>query len=485
MLEVGFPSLDINKCCAATNQAVVPPDPELAVGPNHIISAVNIAFEIYNKAGQIVTPKTTFANLFTGVSGCNNLGELFDPNVLYDEEADRFFLGIDSGGTGYCAAVSATPNPTGTWYRYRFNTTASGGFFDYPHAGVGREAIFMGGNIFNCPTCGYRDSRVWAFHKWSMYNNGSVGVVERVMPGGTSTDTPQPANLHGYDQGTWPSSGPHYIIAETNYNGSTYTVYAWSDPFGSNGFFPTGTFNWTVATGNIAPLFPPITARQAGSSGRLQTNDWRPQDNEYRNGFLWTTSTITCNPGAGAVNCVRWAQINPANGSIVQAGILASNGDDRYFGDVAANHCNDMAVGYTKSNPSIFPSVFVAGRQGTDPLNSLQGETQLKAGEITYTAFDGSPFRWGDYTGMTSDPNGRDFWYLGQYSKNAGHPNARWGTFIGCYSVPSCQPPTAAPDSSASASDSPPPTLFEEGNQYSFVPYIAYDPILPCGYAPN
>jgi len=32
---------------------------------------------------------------------------------------------------------------------------------------------------------------------------------------------------------------------------------------------------------------------------------------------------------------VRWAQINPATASVVSAGVYASNGEYRFFGDLA------------------------------------------------------------------------------------------------------------------------------------------------------
>lgn len=477
LLETSFSGPDIRDCCATTSQGVVPPDPELAVGPDHLIAVVNVAFEIYNKQGQILQQNTTFSSLFGGISGCNSITKIFDPNVLYDESTNRFFLGIASTDGLYCAAVSATGNPVGTWYRYKFDVTTNGGFFDYPHAGIGRDAIYVGGNFFFCSTCAYRDSHVFALNKAAMYANAPAGVVERTVPGGNTTDTPQPANLHGFAQGTWPTSGPHYFITDTNFNGSTYTVYAWLSPFGANTFSAKGTFNLAAYTG-VNPVFPFATASQLGSGSRMQTNDWRPQDNEYRNGYLWTTSTITCNPGGGSATCVRWAQINPTNGSIVQAGVLGSGSTYRYFSDLAVNHCSDMAMGYTKSNTSAYPGIWVAGRQATDPPNTLQGETVMKAGETAYSAFDGSPYRWGDYTGFTSDPNGRDFWYLGQYSKNVTHPAAKWGTYIGCYAAVSCTVPANAGD----PNETLPPALLEGMDQHAFLPAVMTAPPLPCGY---
>jgi hypothetical protein len=162
--------------------------------------------------------------------------------------------------------------------------------------------------------------------------------------------------------------------------------------------------------------------------------------------------TVSCNPGGGTVNCIRWAQIDLSNANIGPAGLgtYGGGGQYRFFPDLAVNDCSDMAVGYTRSSSSSYPSIWVTGRENTDPNGVLQAEAQLKAGEIAYTAFDDSPRRWGDYTGMTIDPDGATFWYLGEYSKNTGNLNGRWGTYIGSFSYASCDgtpPPDLAYDS--------------------------------------
>ena len=68
------------------------------------------------------------------------------------------------------------------------------------------------------------------------------------------------------------------------------------------------------------------------------------------------------------------AEIDLAAASVIQAGVFGSDGDYRYFPDIAANQCGDAAVGYTKSNASIFPSVWATGRNNNDPLGSMQAE---------------------------------------------------------------------------------------------------------------
>jgi hypothetical protein len=450
---VNFDSIDYTECCGGGGN--VPPDPELAVGPNHIVAVVNVAFEIYDKNGNSLVAPTTFASFFSSNQNCSGV---FDPNALYDEQADRYIMGIDADGRYYCLAVSNTSNPTGSWSIYAFPTASGNEFFDYPHAGVGNDAIYMGANMFYCTfVCNFLNSRVWAFDKWAIYNQQSAAFVSKNL--GQSEDTPQPLNLHGWNQGTWPGSGPHYILTETNYDGASYSVFAWNTPFGANTLSTVGTFNLVTATGVSAGM--PLNVPQFGSSALLQANDYRPQDFEYRNGYAWTATTIACNPGGGTVNCVRWAQIDPAAAAVVDAGVYASNGEYRTFADLAVNHCDDMGIGYTKSSSSIYPSIWYTGRESGDPAGTLQAEVLLKSGQIPYTAFDGSPHRWGDYTEMTIGPDGLTFWYLGEYSKNTGTTNGRWGTHIGSFSFNGCTvdtQPTPTPANSPTPTNTPAPT---------------------------
>lgn len=406
----------------------VPPDPELAVGPSHAIAAVNSIFSIYSATnGALLSGPIEFDTFFNSV-GCSGT---FDPNALYDEETDRYFLGIDANnGTAYCFGASATSNPVGIWNVYAVTTATGGDFFDYPHAGVGEDAIFMGANVFL--SGGGVSPDVWAFDKSAMYAGGSVSFVKRTLSG----DTPQPMNAHGFAHGTWPKTGAHYFLTDHVFNGSTVGMWSWTDPLGANVLALTGTVNLNTASGVTAGF--PVDTPQSGG-GNLQGNDFRVQDAEYRNGTIWTAQTIACNPGAGTVNCIRWAEISPLGPEVRQAGTFASTGSYRSFADLAVNDCDDMTVGYTKSSSSIFPAIFFTGRLAGDGLGLVQTEAQLKAGEITYTAFDSVPRRWGDYTGATSDPDGIRTWYLGEYSKDTGTTQVRWGTRIGELST-SCVP---------------------------------------------
>lgn len=430
---VGFESLDYTDCCGGGGN--VPPDSELAVGPNHIIAVVNVAFEVYDKSGNVLSGPTTFSSFFAGTPGCSNTG-VFDPNVIYDEKEDRFILGIDGNGTDYCVAATAGSNPLGSWNRYGFVADINGNFFDYPHAGVGREAIYMGANMFGVSS--FAEGRVWAMDKAALYAGTPMAVVTH----STGQDgTLQPMNLHGFAQGTWPSSGPHYILSDGPFDGNNYGVWSWSDPFGANVLTKEGTVNLATATGYSAGF--PVDAPQLGSNRDLQGNDWRVQDAEYRNGNIWMSHTLACNPGGGTVNCIRWAQIDPTGPSVVDAGVLGTSGEYRTFPDLAVNDCDDMAIGYTKTSASTYASVYVSGRESGDASGTLQTESLVKAGEVPYTSFESSgAYRWGDYSGMTIDPDGQTFWYLGEYSKETG-AQTKWGDYVGSFSFPACGTPQA------------------------------------------
>lgn len=477
---VEFNAIDASDCCTDSGfSATVPPDVDMAAGPEHLIVVVNIAFEIYDKQGNSLTDgPVPFANFFDGTAGCTafdggGVAGVFDPDVLYDTVNDRFILGIDGNGTDFCVAATQTGDPLGGWNRYGFPTNINGAFFDFPHMGVGEEAIFMGSNQFGGALPFGFEGRVFAMDKVALYGGGPLAVVSRELAppgleGGNNVKldgTPQPAQQQ-------PVGTPFYIMSE-NFDGKVHSVYSWNDPFGADEWVLEGDVDLAAASGVPCEGFScfPISWPQKGSVEILAGNDFRGQETEYRNGMLWTTQTISCNPGKGTRNCVRWAQIDPtavepapdqtafpldaSTNGVLQANVFASDWGYRSFPSIAANNCDDMAVGYSyskapaNSGGTWFPSIFVNGRQSSDPAGTVGGERLLKKGKTAYSSFQdnggANPERWGDYTGMTLDPDGSTFWYAGQYAGGepavsviSGNDLANWGTYVGSFQFPGC-----------------------------------------------
>ncbi len=434
---VSFDSLDVTECCGGG--ASVPPDPHLAAGPNHLIAAVNVAFEVYDKSGTSLLGPTTFVSFFAPLAPCiAGPNGAFDPTVVYDEEADRWLIGVDGNGTHFCVAASTGSNPTGTWNLYMVPAQPIGGeFHDYPHMGVGDDYIVVGANQFGGAIPDSFEGRVWALDKAVMYAGGALSPVTASL--GLDGGTPQPLHLHGTAQGSWPGLGSEHYVATDYYDGCRTDIWRWNVPAA-----PTVVATLNLCTATSVSGGMPVNFPQMGGSA-MQANDWRMRGFEYRNGSGWIADSISCNPGSGTVDCVRWTEVDLTGPTpaLVQAGVYASNGSYRTFPDLAVNACGDMAIGYTRSSTSEYPGIWVTGRLNTDPAGTLGAEVLQKAGEVAYTAFDPVPRRWGDYTSMAIDPDGLTFWYLGQYSKNL-VGTTRWGTHVGAYSYASCVPAPAA-----------------------------------------
>ena len=144
-LGSGYPGFSIT---------AVPPDPNMAVGPNYIVQWVNNAFVVFDKQGrQVLAPVAD--STFWGSATCNQLGGFSDPIVQYDRMADRWFIsevGIPLlpgvlGQYAQCFAVSKTSDPTGAYYMWGYGFGSN--LNDYPKISVWPDGYYVTWNIFS------------------------------------------------------------------------------------------------------------------------------------------------------------------------------------------------------------------------------------------------------------------------------------------------------------------------------------------------
>jgi len=163
----------------------------------------------------------------------------------------------------------------------------------------------------------------------------------------------------------------------------------------------------------------------------------------YRNFGDHESLVVTHSVTAGSYTGIRWYEIRNPSGtpSVYQSGTYApADSKYRWMGSAAMDQKGDIAVGYSVSNGSLYPSVAVTGRLASDPLGTMtQGETLLKAGSGSQTSdlscdpTDCAP-RWGDYSSMSVDPSDDcTFWYTNEYLPSSG--NFNWTTWIGSFSL--------------------------------------------------
>src|SRR5437899_3503177 len=143
---------------------VNPPDPNGEVGRNNFVEMINLVYAVYDKAGNLLAGPTKIGDLWTGFAIPDCTDASGDPVVLYDKFEDRWLLsqfttsGLSDPTKPFwnCVAVSTTSDPTGTYFRYAFETTSDGVFYfpDYPKYGVWRNSYILTTREFG-PTVEY------------------------------------------------------------------------------------------------------------------------------------------------------------------------------------------------------------------------------------------------------------------------------------------------------------------------------------------
>ena len=112
------------------------------------------------------------------------------------------------------------------------------------------------------------------------------------------------------------------------------------------------------------------------------------------------------------------------------------------------DQAGDIALGYSLSSSSVFPSIAYTGRVPSDAQGTMESETMLLSGSGSQT---GGLSRWGDYTSMAIDPvDDCTFWYSNEYLSNTGSFN--WATRLASFRFPTCG--STSPDFTVAATPS-------------------------------
>ena len=118
--KIGIPAPIISFDGNSNLCGCTPPDPNGAVGPNHVVTMSNLHFQIFDKNGNSLFGPAANNTLWTGFGGDCQTDNAGDPVVIYDQLADRWLLTqfTASGPTYFeCVAVSQTSDPTGAYFR--------------------------------------------------------------------------------------------------------------------------------------------------------------------------------------------------------------------------------------------------------------------------------------------------------------------------------------------------------------------------------
>ena len=423
---IGFPGVNCN--CA-------PPDTNGEVGPNHYLQMVNTGFAVWNKSGGLVLTPRANNTVWSGFGGPCETQNDGDPIVLYDQLADRWLLSQFTASTPYneCVAVSTTGDPTGSYYRYAFQLSLND-FPDYPHLGVWPDGYYMSVNWFTAGAI-YGGPRPYVFDRAKMLQGLPATFQSTGSALGNSTAPILPADLDGATPP--PAGAPNYFVGF----GDPKRLYKfdvdWTTPANTTftNYANLDVANFTRLCSSTRNCIPqPSTTSKLDAIG--DRDMWRLA---YRNFGTHEAMVVnhTVDVGGGQAG-VRWYEIRNPGGtpSVFQQGSYAPDATNRWMGSVAMDGSGNIAVGYSASSSSVFPSLRYAGRLAGDPLGLLsQGEATLFAGLGSQT---GTGNRWGDYSDITVDPvDDCTFWFTSEYYPS-GVSQFNWRTRIGSFKFPSC-----------------------------------------------
>jgi len=428
----------------------VPPDPIIDVGPHHIIQMVNSVFAIFSKTGSLLAGPFAINSLWAGTAAPCATQNLGDPVVLYDHLADRWLVSQFASPSHVCIAVSRTGNPvTGGFFVYQFNV---GSFPDYFKLGVWPDAYYMAANFEEQVT-------VVAFNRAQMLNGNPGNFVQFNVAGlpGLGGNMMLPSDLDGPRPP--PAGSPNYFYRQVdgdNFGGADrIEIFEFRVNFANPALSTfTGPTNLPMAAFDsaVCGFFSFACVPQPGTTTRLDPiNEWPMWRLQYRNFGSHETlvGNFTVNVGADRAG-IRWFElhkVSEAAWTIFQQGTFAPDTAHRWIGSIAMDRDRNIALGYSISSATVFPSIHYTGRLSTDPLGRMpQDEKNL----INGSGFSTSN-RWGDYSSLNIDPlDDCTFWYTNQYMAASG---IAWRTRIGSFRFLSC----GQTDLSIEITDSPDP----------------------------
>lgn len=353
-----------------------PLDPNAAVGPNHVVVVVNGLYRIYSKCGVLLA-SSDMDNLFTSL---NPTAATIDPNVTFDDIAQRFVIESNGSGadiTSAYIAISNSADPTQGFTEVHRLT--------FPNALDGSKAGFNADAYVITAQSG---TAVMDKSTLLDANNATFTITSQV-----ATVYGRPARMHGAS----PGSPMYFTRAGTG-----------------------GTIRVTRMT-NVLGATPTVVIQDvAGSTGCTDpcTSEWRANTLVSANTqatYWWQVDTATTPP------------------SLRQQGFVPSPAGYKHaYGSASVAPNGDIGVSYMEYSVDTTPlpvSMWVAWRAAADPLNTLRTPVLAKSSGALLLATTGH----GDFSSTVCEiaPDGstrNSFWSCNGYLRpnGAGSQKASW-----------------------------------------------------------
>jgi hypothetical protein len=471
--SANFEGLSDDDNAAVIGGRVVPPDTEGDVGPNHYVQMINLITGVYDKNGNLLAPPFASNAIWNGLGGVCETENNGDPIVLYDHLADRWMFsqfalvvrGFNVRDSYECLAVSQGPDPLGPYYRYAFHVSG-GAFDDYPKLGVWPDGYYMsvnrfGGNSFQGAVAaaferdlilvGDPNARFVAFGPLECSNSLCFFSLQPSHLEGPAPAAGTPNTfVMAFDDETWGTGSQ-----SDGYQLWDLTV-DWTNPSNST-FTSLGRVTAPEFNSNLCGFAECVPQPSPGEllDTLSQFTMFRAQARSFPTHRAMVLNH-TVNVGSNRAG-IRWSELRNAGGgwSLHQTGTYAPNdGHHRWMGSAAMDQSGNIALGFSISSSTLFPSIRYVSRTAGDALGTMPGgEVELVAGSDVQTS---SSNRWGDYSTMSVDPvDGCTFWYTQEYQRNDDtRTDFDFKTRIGAFVLPECSPAACGDGTCGAGEDS-------------------------------
>ena len=416
--------------------SVYPPDTDGDVGPDHYFQMINLSFAIWDKDGNKLYGPVDNSTLWQGFIGAWTGTNDGDPIVLYDELADRWiasqFAIYTSNGKYYqLVAVSESGDPLGAYYRYAFEFDQ---FNDYPKLGVWPDGYYVTFNFFDN---GFAGAGIAAFEREKMLVGDEDAQMVFFGPYPDKFSL-QPSDVDGQAP---PAGSPNFIATVNTFGSKQLEIFEFSVDW-ENTSNSTYSLGVSLNPGYFNPNFDGIP--QPNTSQKLDVLSQMLMFRlAYRNfgdyQVMLANHTVNVSGRAG----IKWYELRleEDNWFIYQQGVYAPNdGLNRWMGSIVMNADGKIALGYSVSSNSVFPSIRYTGRSPDAPPGEMNyEEIEVVSGTTSQSGIS----RWGDYSCISVDPaDDTTFWFTNEYHHGG------WRTRIISFDFAPLQPPEvfAGPD---------------------------------------
>jgi hypothetical protein len=423
----GYPGLNV------TQSGFVPPDTQGAAGPNKYVETTNQTIAMFSPKSTGTNATTDSLNDFWYTQGklaqTDSGSFLSDPVVVWDEQIQRFIIGdqdVDPNTlvSTFDIAVSKSASPasltSADWNFFQVKTTEAGYDADYPgNLGWNHDALVFTLNMFPASGSNYH-VEVNSISINALANGTALTEGTNAFQKDFSGFSLRPTVMHDSRAGD-----PMWFVEEGG-NGASLNVVKMTNVLSSSASFTTTNLA-------VNPYYQAVPELQPNGTAITTNTDSRIMKAAMQNGMIVAAHQVS--DAAGNLDEIQWYVINTRSGTptLQQQGDV-SGGPGTYYAypGIDINSQGDIGMSYIASGTGTgqYLSVYVTGRNPTDPAGTMESSILVHAGQAN-DIYDG---REGDLSGISVDSNG-SFWISNEYAA----ANGSWGTAIANFTV---VPPT-------------------------------------------